>query len=296
MNLTFLGTSCMVPTKDRAQTAIVLEHKGELLLFDSGENVQRQFQLADLKPTRIGKIFLTHWHGDHVLGLPGLLQTLSSQEYSDVLLIFGPPGIKEKINVMMGVFDFDNRLKIEIHEVKNGRIYENSEYEIYAAPLKHRVPCLAYSFVLKDRLRIDLKKASILGLKPGPVMGKLQKGHPVKFKGREIKPEETTYVVKGKKITFVFDTLPVKEAISIAKGSDLLITEAVYTSELEEKAHEHKHLTAKQAALIAKESKSKQLILTHLSPRYKDKTTLLKEAKIVFPKTQLAKDFMKIKI
>ncbi|NOZ80559.1 MAG: ribonuclease Z [DPANN group archaeon] len=296
MKLTFLGTSCMVPTKERAQTAMVLEHKGEYLLIDSGESVQRQFKLAGMKPSKIGRILLTHWHGDHVLGLPGLLQTLSGSGHKGTLVIYGPPGIKEKIALMLRLYEFDNKLTIRVEEVQKGVFYENREYALEAIPLRHRIACNGYAFHLKDRRRIDMKKAEALGLKEGPLLGELSVGKNVTLAGREISPDDVTYVVKGKTVAFIFDTLLTDAACRLAKDADILVCEAVYTSDLEDKAREHQHLTAAHAATIAKRAGVKKLILSHLSQRYKDKAVLLKEAKAIFSNTMTAKDFMTLTI
>lgn len=294
MQLTFLGTSCMVPTKERAQTAMVLEHKGEYILIDSGESVQRQFKIAEMKPSKISKILLTHWHGDHVLGLPGLLQTLSGSDYTGTLTIYGPKGIKEKIGSILRLFEFDNKLRLAVKEVNEGIFFENNEYALEAMPLRHRIACNGYAFHLKDRRRIDMKKVKALGMKEGPRLGKLTQGKSVTFRGKTVKSDDVSYVVKGKKVAFIFDTMLTESAILLARDSDLVVCEAVYTNDMEDRARDHMHLTAAQAATIAEQGNAKKLILTHLSQRYKDKDVLLNEAKGIFPETELAKDFMKV--
>jgi ribonuclease Z len=286
----------MVPTKQRSQISTLLSYGSELLMFDCGEGTQRQFKVAGLKPTKVSKIFISHWHGDHVLGLPGLIQTMSASEYNGVLKVFGPKGIKEKISKMMEVFNFDCNINVEVHEVNDGVFFENDCYLLESLKLKHRVQCIGYRFIEKDKRRINLEYTKAQGIPEGPVLGKLQRGQAVKWNGKDVDLEKATKVIKGKKIGFVFDTLLCENCFSIAKDADILVSEGVFGSELEEKAKEYMHLTSTQAAIIAKKSNAKKLILTHFSQRYKDTKQLKEEADREFENVVCADDFMEVKV
>ncbi len=296
IELVFLGTSCMKPTKDRNPAAVLLQYKGEGLLFDCGEGTQRQLRLANIKPSKISKILLTHWHGDHVLGLPGLIQTIGSEGYEGVLEIYGPEGSIRFFENMKKSFYFDTVMDIKVVETTQGIVFENSNYSIEAKPLEHGVPIVGYSFMEKDRRRINLDFIKKKGIPEGPLLGRLQDGKVIEWKGKRVSPDEATKTVKGKKITYITDTMQTKNCYVLAKDSDILISEAVYTEELREKADEHRHMTAAQSAHIASESNSKRLILTHISQRYRDAKPIEEEAKTLFKNVTCAHDFLKIKV
>ena len=297
VELIFLGTSSMVPTKERNHSSILMSFKGNYILIDCGEGTQRQLKIAGISASKITKILITHWHGDHVLGLPGLIQTLAANDYEKVLEIYGPIGTKNKMGYMFKAFEFDQtRIKIEIKEITEGVFFDNNEFTLGTLPLEHGVPCLGYTFVEKDRRRIELRKAEKLGLKEGPLLGKLQEGEGVVVKGKKINPDDVSYVVKGKKISFVLDTLPCKNAYALAENADLLVCEATYKADLEEKSSEYFHMTTKEAASIANKMNVERLIVTHLSARYKDAKEVEKEAQGLFYNVVCAHDFMKIKV
>jgi len=295
MEIIFLGTSCMVPTKERNHQAIFITYRDEGILVDCGEGTQRQFSYANIKHTKITKILISHWHGDHVLGLPGLLQTLSANNYECVLEIYGPKGTKNSFEHMFEAFSFSLGFEIKITELEN-TVLEFKDLIIESKKLEHGVPCLGYSIKEKDRRRIKTTAIKKIGLPDGPLLGKLQNNQEVEWKGKKISPNNTTYVVPGKKVAIVLDTLLCNSAYSLAQDADLLISEAVYDSNLKQKAEEYKHLTAQQAAGIASKANVKKLILTHFSQRYKSTAELLEEAKSVFTNTFLAHDLMKVKL
>jgi len=297
IELTFLGTSSMVPTKERNHSSILINFKGNNILVDCGEGTQRQLKFAGLSASKINKILITHWHGDHVLGLPGLIQTLAANGYDKTLEIYGPKGTKGKFMHLFKAFEFDqSRINMKIIEIQKGRFFENDDFGLEVLPLEHGIITLGYNFVEKDRRRIDLKKAEKLGLKEGPSLGKIQDGKTISLNGKKINPDDISYVVKGKKITLVSDTLPCKNAYKLAENSDLLVCEATYKSELEEKGEEYYHMTAKQAAAIANKSNVKQLVLTHISARYKEGKEVEEDAKDVFDNVKCAYDLMKIEL
>jgi len=297
--ITFLGTSSMVPTKDRNVQSIYIDYKGEGILVDCGEGTQRQMNIAGINRLKVKKILISHWHGDHVSGLIGLIQTMGNQETSQKLIIYGPKGTKLHMNHLLNSCIFDLSIKLEINElnIKNKTvIFENKDYMIEAAPLEHSTPCLGYSFMEKDKRRINLPKAKALGLKEGPLLGKLQRGESVKHEGKEIHPDDVSRIVSGKKSTFIMDTALTQNCYELAENSFLIVSEATYDSSLNEKANQYKHMTAEGAAMIASQAKAKKLILTHFSQRYKTLNDLKKEAKEVFPNTEMAFDFMKVKL
>lgn len=296
IEIAFLGTSQAVPTAKRNHTAILLRYKNESILVDCGEGTQRQFRIAKINPCKLTRLLITHWHGDHVLGIPGLLQTLALNGYNKTLNIYGPKGTKRFVDFIYNLFIFAGKIKVKVFEVNEGIFLKTDDFSFEASPVKHSAKCLAYRFNEADKRKIDVKKIKKFGLQ-GELIGKLQKGESINFKGKTIKPSDVSHIEKGKTVSFILDTALCDNCIKIAKDADLLISEATYSNELEEKASSYLHLTAKQAAEIAKKAKAKKLILTHISQRYeKDDTKILKEAKKIFPKTELAKDFMKIEI
>ena len=295
MEIVFLGTSCMVPTKERNHQAIYLSYRGDGLLVDCGEGTQRQLKKAGIKPTKISTILITHWHGDHVLGLPGLIQTLNALDYQQTLKIYGPVNSKKYFNHMFQAFSFKINFEYRIQEIKND-VVTLKNLVIKSRELKHSVPCLGFQVAEKDRRRIKQKVINQLGIPEGPLLGKLQNNEKIKWKNKIIKPEDVTYLVKGKKITIILDTLPCENASRLANNADILIAEAVYSNSLLNKAEENMHLSALQAAQLASSSSVKKLIITHFSQRYKSTKPLLDEAKMVFSNTRASFDLMKVKV
>ena len=301
MKLVFLGTGAMVPTKDRNVQGMYLEYNGEGILVDCGEGTQRQMNIAGINRTKVKKILISHWHGDHVAGLIGLVQTLGNVEEPGTLQLFGPVGSKEYFDHMIKCCAFDLRLNVEILEIdpKDDNpitFFENDQYLLQAGALKHSIPCLGYSFIEKDQRKISMVKAKRFGLEQGPTLGKLQRGENVIFRGKTIKPEEVSSMKKGKKITFILDTEACPAINNLSKEADLLVAEATYESSLDEKAEEYKHLTAQTVAQVASQEDVKKVILTHFSQRYKSVDVIEEDAKKVFPNTICAFDFMQVKL
>lgn len=284
----------MKPTKERNHAGVLLTLKGEGLLFDCGEGTQRQLICAGIRPTLIKKIFISHWHGDHILGLPGLIQTLSASEYTGTLHIYGPKGSKRFLALALSAFAGKALIDINVHEVSVGKVLEEEEYAVYSDSLHHSVPCVGYAFIENDRRKIDMKKVRKIGIPEGPLIGKLQEGNEIIFKGKKILPDDVGYVQKGRKVVYVTDTRPCNGALKLAKCADILIIESTYSSDLEDKAVEYCHLTAKEAALIANQAKVKKCILTHFSVRYKQVQEIEEDARKIFDDTQAAKDLMRV--
>jgi ribonuclease Z len=295
IEITFLGTGCMQPTKLRNHSGILLNYKKENILLDCGEGIQRQMRVAGIKPAKITKICISHWHGDHVFGLPGLMSSMGADKPDSKIKIYGPPGTKPYLTNMFKSFAAKDIIEHEIHEITKGKMFENDDFILEAQELKHSVKCIGFSFIEKDRRRIKLAKANKLGLN-GPILGKLQQGKDVTVDGKKIKSNEVTYIVPGKKISYIADTVPCKGAENLAKDCDLLISEGTHLDDIKEKTEKYMHLTVKQAALIASENNVKKLIITHISQRYKEPSEILAEAKTYFNEVRVAEDFMKINI
>lgn len=296
MSITFLGTSDAVPSAKRNHTAILLTYKGENILVDCGEGTQRQFRKAGLNPCKVTRILLTHNHADHTLGLPGLLKTFDLTGYHRILYIYGPKGIKKFLNNLFITFGKVKKYKIEIKEV-SGKFFENNEFYLEANEMTHGVPCIAYSFVKKGQIRIDKDKLKRSGLPFDKNLQKLKQGKDISYKGKKFKANNLTFMENGKKVSFILDTSINKNTISLAKNSDLLICEASYSHELQDKAKEYGHLTVRQTAEIAKKAKVKKLILTHISQRHeKNMEGILKDAKKIFKNSHLVKDLDVVKV
>jgi len=295
ISLVFLGTGNAIPTEKRNHTGILASFAQENILFDCGEGMQRQLRFAKISPTKITRIFITHWHGDHMLGLPGLFQTLAMSNYSKALHLYGPKGTRRFIQLIQELLMHIN-INIQVHEISSpGTVLETSQFKINAGEMSHGTAALAYSLELKEK--VHLKKPAIKKLKlpNSPLLGDLQRGKDIIWKGKKIKAKAVTYKEPGKKVTIVLDTSFNQEAIQLAEDSDLLIAEATFSSQDAEKAREYQHLTSSDAANIAKKSKSKKLIITHISQRYEHIPHIIeKEAKKIFKNTKIAKDLDKI--
>lgn len=295
IEIMFLGTGCMQPTKTRNHSGILISYKTENILFDCGENIQRQMRIAGIKPAKTTRLCISHWHGDHVFGIPGLLSSMGADKSEMVLQIYGPLGTKQYLEYMVKSFAAKDVIPFVVHEVKSGIIFENEDFALEAQPLKHSTPCIGFTFREKDRLRINVSKASKLGLS-GPVLGKIQQGEPVVYNGKKISPEDVAYMVKGKKISYIADTVPCEGANTLAQDADLLISEGTHLDEIKEKTAKFMHLTVKQAALIASENNAQKLIITHLSQRYKSIAEVAEEARTYFDNSIVAEDFMRVKV
>ncbi len=296
IKITLLGTSDAIPSAERNHTSILLNYKNENILVDCGEGTQRQFRKAKLNPCKITKILITHWHGDHVLGIPGLLDTLNFSGYRKTLSVYGPKGTKKFMEAFLKMFVFQAKYKIIVEEIEEGRFLENDDFYIESKKMTHGIPCNAYSFVKKGRIRIDKKELAKTKLK-GPILKKLKEGKDIIYNGKKYLAKNLTFVEDSKKISFVFDTSFNDRIIPFAKNSDLLICESTFGSEFEDKAREYKHLTVKQTAQIAKKSNSKKLVLTHISQRYnRNPKKILDAAKKIFKNSLLAKDMDVIEI
>ena len=297
MELIFLGTSSALPTKDRNHSAVALKAFGEIILLDCGEGTQRQMTLARLSPMKINKILITHFHGDHFLGLPGLVQSMAFRGRKNPLHIFGPVGTSKVMNYIKNLGYFKLSFPIHTYELNSGLVIENDDYEISCCPTKHTIPNLAYSIEEKRSPKFLLDKATALGVKPGPNFGKLQAGIPVNLNDKTILPEQVLGEKrKGRRIIYSGDTRPCANMINFSYNADVLIHESTFDDSHQDKAVENGHSTASEASLIAKTAQVRQLILTHISTRYKNTDLLEEEALKIFENSRLAQDLMRIKV
>ncbi|WP_407377333.1 ribonuclease Z [Methanobrevibacter sp.] len=299
MEIIFLGTSSAVHSKERNHPSIALKAFGDVMLFDCGEGAQRQMLHTKVSPMKISKIFISHFHGDHILGLPGLLQSLGLQGREEKMTIYGPKGLGKVMDAIFnfGYCKFD--YPIEFIEIGSEIIEETDEYIIRSQMVRHNVPCLAYSIEEKKKPRFLREKAIELGVPVGPAFGRLHNGEEVEVDGKIIKPEQVLGEPrKGIKITYSGDTRPCEELIEFAKDSTILIHESTFSTQDEENAEEHGHSTAADAAYVAKQSNTNELILTHISTRYNGDfyKILLNEAREIFENTKIAYDFMNIEL
>jgi ribonuclease Z len=294
--ITFLGTSCMTPTKDRNHPSFFFHYEKHGFLFDCGEGTQRQLKIANIRANRINKIFITHWHGDHVLGIPGLIQTLGANEYNGSLEIYGPVGTKERMKYMLKAFLFDNKVDFKVFECKNDDIcFEDDDLKIISKDLTHSIKTIGYAIIFKDKISLIKKKIEDLML-PIKYLQKLKNNQDIIFQGKTIRVSDVSTIKEGKKISYISDTKICNNAIELAKDSDLLITECTYLEKQEEQAQKYMHLTTKDATTIANLSNSKHLVVTHLSQRYKESKDMQEELKNYFSNSTVSYDFMKLKI
>lgn len=292
----FLGTSSMFPTEKRAHSSIFVRLGPENILFDCGEGVQRQMRIAGISPMKITKIFISHWHGDHALGLGGLIQSMSASNRKEKLMVYGPRGTSRYIYHILRSFAFDLSFKVEANEImlkeKMHRIVDEPDFAVEAFPLKHIIPCMGYSFIEKGRRKIDIdyvKKQ--IGITRDPVLGNLQKGKNIVYKGKKVLASKATFMTPDKRLVYIADTKYFKGIENFAKEADVLISEATYGNDITDRAKEYFHLNAEAAAKIAKEAGAKKLILTHFSQRYTSLKPLEEEAKKIFKNVAMARDF-----
>lgn len=300
MKLTFLGTSAGSPTAERNVSSIMLDlrqERGRLWLFDCGEATQMQMQKAKFSLAKLEMIFLTHLHGDHLFGLPGVLTTRSLMQNQSPLTLVGPKGIKQFIQTVIEISYSWLTYPLNIIELEqDGLVFEDNKFRVEAKLLAHRVPCFGYRIIEKDLpASLDIDKLKKDNIHIGSFYRDLKEGRTVTLEdGRIIHGKDYLETIrKGKKIAILGDTIPCQASIDLAQGVDLLIHEATQEQALEEKALERGHSTTVHAATIAKQADARRLIITHISPRYSlnDKTKLVNEARNIFAPTEIATDF-----
>jgi ribonuclease Z len=290
-----------VPTRARNVSCVALRppQRGEVWLFDCGEGTQHQLLRSDLSISQVTRIFITHMHGDHVLGLMGLLATCGMTAHASSIDIYGPRPIADYVREVSRRTQFQTNYPLEVHEVKDGLIFEDEEYTVSCAQLKHRLTAFGYRVTEKDRPgHFDVEKARELGIPSGPLYGKLKRGETVAL------PDGRTFsgadfcgpTQRGRVVAYCTDTTYCRASVELARDADLLIHEATFADADEQLAIRSTHSTARMAARVAHEANARQLLITHFSPRYFPGNAvgtedLLNEARAVFPLTEMAQDF-----
>ncbi|MDE0831888.1 MAG: ribonuclease Z [Nitrosopumilus sp.] len=298
MKLVFLGTSAAQPTQKRGLSCICLEKEGEIIMFDAGESAQISYTKAGLGWNKKMKLFVTHLHGDHCVGILGLLQTMSMQNRTESLEIFGPKGIDEFLAANIKILNFSLPFSILITIVSEGKIYENNKFLIHAAKANHSITAFSYLFEEKDKPgRFNVQKANELGIPEGELWNKLQNGEEVNNNGKIIRPEQVLGTKRpGKKIGISGDTMPTKELELFFNECDYLVFDSTFLDEEKQKAQDTCHSTAKQAAELGKNANVKNLILTHFSARYKDEIGHQNEAGKIHNSVITARDLLEVEI
>ena len=293
-----LGCGGMMPLPYRHLTSVLLRREGDLFLFDCGEGTQVALRKLNLKWKKINAIFISHTHADHVTGLPGLLMLSSQVDREDPLYIFGPPKISEYIETSRKVLDMYINYQIIVNEITGpGIVYSGSDFDVRAFPLQHTKTCVGYTLEEHPRPgEFNPDSAMKKNVPRGPLWSKLQSGETViATDGTSVKPDDVLGPPRrSRKFSFVTDTRYLPSIAKEVTGSDLLICEGMFEQALLETATEKKHMTAMQAASIARNAQVKKMALIHYSPRYIDSELkiLLEEARTVFPQTVLSKDRM----
>jgi ribonuclease Z len=297
LDIVFLGTSASVPTPARAPAALLIRRGGERLLFDCAEGTQRQLMRSVLGLPELEEVFLTHFHADHTLGLPGMLKTFSLRQRELPLTIYGPPGLRDlyrSLDRLIGRLSYP----VELEEVRGGEALEREGYRILGIPVHHGVSALGYALVEDERPgEFDPSGADALGIPFGPERGMLQRGESVTLAdGRVVTPDSVVGAPRpGRRIVITGDTAPVDTVRILSEDADVLVHEATFTEEERARAADTLHSTARQAAEIARDARVRLLALTHVSPRYFG-SDLAAEAQAVFAATVVPRDFDVIEV
>lgn len=296
----FLGTSGSVPTLKRSLPSVVVECPRELWMFDCGENTQRQMMQAKVSFHRKLKVLLTHLHGDHVLGLPGVLQTMALMDRKEPVQVYGPAGIKDFLVCTKETLNFGLTFPVEINEIlSEGTLVDEENYSLVACKSNHAIESYAYVLTEKPRPgKFYPKKAQERGVPVGELWSKLQSGQEITLpNGSSVKPSDVMGPPRsGRKIVYTGDTRPFDGFAKLAADADLVIHESTFDDALADKAALDGHSTPSQAAGDAKAAGAKQLVLTHISARYSDAKLLLEQAKKIFDNTLVAEDFMVLEL
>ena len=298
MKLVFLGTSGAMPTIDRGLTCICLVKDNEILMFDAGEGAQISYLKSGLPWNKKMKIFVTHLHGDHCIGILGLLQTMNLQNRTESVEIFGPEGIDEFIAANIKILNFGLSFPVLISIISEGLIVDEKDYSVFANDAYHGIPAFSFRFDEKDRPgEFFPEKAKALEIPEGKLWHELQMGNSIEIDGKKILSSEVTGDKRpGRKIGVSGDTRPTDDLTNFFKNCDYLSFDSTFADELKDKAIEANHSTAKEAAELAEKANVSTLILTHFSARYNDESILLEEAKQTHDNTIAAKDLLEVKI
>jgi len=295
-----------VPTRARNVSCVALRlpQRGEVWLFDCGEGTQHQLLRSDLNISQVARVFITHMHGDHVYGLMGLLATCGMSGHARGVSVYGPRGIADYVREVSRRTQLHTSYPLEVVEVSEGLVFEDGEYTVSCAPLKHRLPAFGYRVDEKDRPgHFDVGRAQAEGIPPGPLYGRLKRGERVTLPdGRAFDGADFCGpALKGRAVVYCTDTIYCRAAVELSRGADLLIHEATFAEADEGLAVRSTHSTASMAARVAREAGARKLMLTHFSPRYfpgnqTGPDDLLREARAVFAETELAQDFLSVDV
>lgn len=299
LNVTFLGTAGSLPTPERNPSAILINREGEMMLFDCGEGTQRQMMCARTGMMRMNYIFLTHLHADHILGIPGLLETMAFQGRTEPLIIAGPVNTARLVDAFKSVCYFSRNFDVRAVELEPGDVIRMEGYQVEAVETVHSVPSIGYCLQEDMRAgRFNRDAAVALGILPGPLFGKLQHGQCVEVDGKTIHPDQVMGPARpGRKIVYTGDTRPCRSVEVASSGADMLIHDCALADDLADWARDTKHSTAGEAAGVAKRADVRQLVLTHISSRYSEDTSqLLKDARSIFERSIVAEDLMHLEI
>lgn len=291
-DLTILGCSSQQPTRFRNHGAYLLRWNDEGFLFDPGEGAQRQFIFAGVAPTVVTRILISHFHGDHCLGLGSILMRLNLDNVEHLIHCYYPASGKKYFDRLRYGSIYHERIKVVEHPVyQAGLVEDDGKFRIEAAFLEHGVENIGWRITEADTRKFDNKKLAFHGVK-GPLVKELQEKGSINIGGNVITLDQVSWIRQGDVFSIVIDTLPCQSAIDIARGASMLLCESTYTDQHVELAKLHNHLTARQAATIAKQAGAHQLILTHFSARYQNLKIFEQEARSVFPNTYVADDFL----
>ncbi|SDB91493.1 ribonuclease Z [Shouchella lonarensis] len=297
MELHFLGTGAGVPSKQRNVSALALrflEDEGDVWLFDCGEATQHQLLYSPLSLSKITKILMSHVHGDHLFGLPGLLSTRSFQGAASPLTIYAPPGVEEFVRVSLKVTKTTLRYPLEFVTLRAGSLFETPHHEVEVLPLAHTIQSYAFKVTEKEKPgRLDIARLQAEGVPAGPLYAQLKRGETVQLTdGRVLSGQAFVgEPIRGRVIVIAGDTKPIPEMVDFASGADLLVHEATFASDCEADAHQFGHSTVADACRLAKHAHVKQLILTHISSRYvREPSVFLDEVEAHLPTALVARD------
>jgi len=307
MKIIPLGTSSGKPTLRRNVSALAVVGEGEWWLFDCGEGTQTQIARAGVSPQKLVGVFISHLHGDHFNGLPGLLSTMSLDQREKELTLVGPAGIDQYLTMLAGLKICHVNYPLKLREFdaqyfagkEQELVYESAGFTVTTRPLDHRIFALGYRLEEKTKPgRFNLDRAKELGIPEGPLYSRLQSGQSITLEdGRVIYPSEVLGPPRpGKVVSYCLDTRPCANAVKLSENADWLIHEATFTEELIEESNHFGHSTAIQAAEIAVEAKARRLLITHFSSRFPDIRPLLEESRSVFPETYAAEDLLEFEV
>ncbi|HTE20337.1 MAG TPA: ribonuclease Z, partial [Armatimonadota bacterium] len=289
-----------VPSLERNLASVAVQRQGELFLFDCGEGAQIQYRRAGLGFAPLTAIAISHLHGDHVTGLMGLLMSLQMADRTEPLDVYGPPGLGEYIRCNRRALHTQFGYPLRLREEGGPALFREAEaYRLTAAPLDHRLFCLGFRLEECARPgRFDLQVARQLGVPEGPLFGMLQRGEQVTLPdGKVVEPGQVLGPPRpGVVIAYCTDTRPCAAAVELARDADLLIHEGTFDATMPDDAHRKGHSTVADAARVAVAAGVKQLVITHLSPRYGDVAPLLAQARAIFPNTRIARDLARVEV